>query len=136
MSDPVPDDFPVWLSEPVKFVSEWRYYVLDGVVVGAGRYDEGPDEAPKPDVSRVSAAASEMSLSGSLAPAAYALDFGVMDDGRTALIEANDAWALGYYQGDTPGPKVNPCEARCEHRTYAKMLYARWNQLCNELTDA
>lgn len=108
-------DYPVWISEPVSFVSEWRYYILNGAIVGAGRYDDGPDESPIPDPSTIKLAADAMSSRG--APAGYALDFGVLNDGRTALIEANDGWALGYYKGS------------CTHVDYARILHARWMDL-------
>jgi hypothetical protein len=126
-------DFPVWFSDPVKFVSEWRYYVLRGKIVGAGRYDDGDDFAAKPKINVVRAAVAKMSIAGNC-PAGYALDFGVIDGtgspalaGRTALVEANDGWALGYYKwadGDaTCGfGRCSPCD-------YAALLYARWCQL-------
>jgi hypothetical protein len=50
-------------------------------------------------------------------PVSYSLDVGVMEDGRTALVECNDGWALGYYKGD-----LRPLD-------YFKMLDARWQEL-------
>ncbi len=108
-------NYPVWLSERVNFVSEWRYYVLKGQIVGAGRYDDGDDDLPAPDIGLVTAAIGAMTAAGG--PAGYALDFGVLDDGRTALVEANDGWALGYYRGT------------CSHLDYARLLHARWEEI-------
>ena len=51
------------------------------------------------------------------APAAYAIDFGVTDDGRTLLIEVNDGYALGSYGLFYPD--------------YSKLLSARWAELTN-----
>lgn len=48
-------------------------------------------------------------------PDAYGIDFGVTKDGRTLLIEVNDAWALGCYG--------------LESHLYAKFLLTRWAQL-------
>lgn len=48
-------------------------------------------------------------------PAAYAIDFGVTDDGRSLVVEANDAFAPGAYGLD---PVV-----------YATMLEDRWLEL-------
>lgn len=49
------------------------------------------------------------------APAGYAIDFGVTDDGRTLLVEVNDGYALGSYGLFYP--------------EYAKLLSARWAEL-------
>jgi hypothetical protein len=49
------------------------------------------------------------------APVAYAIDFGVTEEGRTLLVEVNDAYALGCY-GLHPTP-------------YANMLEDRWRQI-------
>ena len=49
------------------------------------------------------------------APAGYAMDIGVTEDGRTLLVEINDGYALGCYGAD-------PVE-------YAKLLSARWCEL-------
>ena len=51
------------------------------------------------------------------APAAYAIDFGVTDDGRTLLIEVNDGYALGSYGLFYPDS--------------SKLLSARWAELTN-----
>lgn len=56
----IANDLPVWFSEPVEFISEWRYYILGGKVVGAGRYDDGVDDMPEPDINMVEKAALEM----------------------------------------------------------------------------
>lgn len=112
----VPADFPVWISEPVQWLSEHRYYVLNGVVCGVGRYDDGPDDAPGPDPRVVEEMASTLT-SLKDAPAAFGLDVGVLSSGETALVEVNDAWALGYYLGSM------------SHTNYLLMLGARWQQL-------
>ncbi len=104
----------VWVSEPVSWVSEVRYYVLDGEILGEGRYDDGPDEAPLPDPAVVREMASRFSARPG-APVAFALDVGALGCGATALVEVNDAWALGFYSG-TLAP-----------RQYIQML---WQQLC------
>ena len=43
------------------------------------------------------------------------MDVGVLDDGRSALVEANDGFAVGRYGLDP--------------NAYADMLAARWRQL-------
>ncbi|WP_186214812.1 ATP-grasp domain-containing protein [Burkholderia gladioli] len=112
----MPADEKVWVSEPVTWLSEFRYYVLDGKVLGNGRYDDGPDDAPEPDEDAVGQMAQLMAREPD-APAAFSIDVGVLDTGETALIECNDAWALGYYKGTL------------SHRDYVAMLWRRWEQL-------
>jgi len=112
----LPPETTVWVCEPVIWQSEVRYYVVDGEILGEGRYDEGSDDALAPDrtVAREMAkrfAATEGS------PAACALDIGVLEGGTTALVEVNDAWALGFYSGTL------------DHRGYLEMLWRRWQQM-------
>lgn len=106
----------VWVGEPVVWQSEHRYYVLDGEILGEGRYDDGPEGMPSPDREYVRAMAHAMHAQAQ-APVAFGLDVGVLESGDTALIECNDAWALGYYRGTLP------------RRDYVEMLRRRWNQL-------
>lgn len=116
--EPIRPTTPVWSSPPILWRSEWRYYVLRGKCVGAGRYDDGPEDAPEPDSSVVRAAISAWRG----APAGYALDFGVLSTGETALVEANDGFALGYYKGT-----LSPAK-------YLELLGTRWAQLVCERT--
>jgi hypothetical protein len=119
----LPPETEVWVSEPVTFVCEWRYYVLDNHLLGRVRYDPyGEDDAPQPDQSIVDEAIEAMQQPASdwVAPRSYALDFGVLDSGATALVEANDAWALGLY-----GAAMSP-------RTYLHMLRSRWEQIVQD----
>jgi hypothetical protein len=45
------------------------------------------------------------------------LDWGELEWGEPALVEVNDAWALGFYKGTL------------SDKDYIEMLYARWQQL-------
>ena len=94
----MPDTKPVWYGDVVRFVSEWRYYIGMRHVLGCDRYDDGAEDATVPDATLVSEV---VTLLGEVAhePAGYVLDFSVLDDGRTVLVEANDGWALGFYRG-------------------------------------
>lgn len=113
----LPGDTLVWVSEPVRFVCEWRYYVLDGREIGAARYDsDGDDDAREPSRDVLLAAIEAMSGSSG-APAAYAVDLGVLDTGETVLVEVNDAWAIGLY-----GRSLEP-------RDYLRFLANRWRQI-------
>lgn len=109
---------PVWISEPVSWVSEYRYYVFNKNIVGAGRYDDGSDDAPMPDKEVVSRALEACNTSGCL-PIAYSIDMGVLGTGETALVECNDAWALGFYKGTL------------SKEMYLRMLFERWQEISN-----
>lgn len=110
---------PVWISEVVRFQSEWRYYVEGRRVLGKARYDtEGEDGAPAPDEAVVA------QILGAL-PFVHpcAVDIGVLADGSTVLVEVNDAWAIGFYQDAMPA------------KDYLSYLVARWDQIrANGLT--
>jgi hypothetical protein len=109
----LPGDAAVWISDPVRFVSEWRFYVLGGQVAGSGRYDaDGADDAPVPDFTIVKQAIAALTLS-----APYALDVGVLDTGETAVVEANPAWAIGLYAD------------ALDARTYYRFLREFWDSL-------
>ncbi len=112
----LPPDAQVWVSEPVSWLSEFRYYVVDGEVLGQSRYDDGQDTVPVPDRYLVAEMALVMASSVN-APVAFGLDVGVLESGETALVECNDSWALGYYTGSI------------SHGDYIGMLRRRWEQL-------
>lgn len=46
---------------------------------------------------------------------AYGIDFGILENGETALIEWNDAIALGSYG--------------LEKETYTELILTRWNEI-------
>lgn len=102
-------DTAVWLSDLVEFISEWRYFVHRGELVGVGHYHGDPLRAPDPAVVRAGITAYTD------APAAYVIDFGVLADGHTALIEVNDGFSFGCYG-------LNP-------HAHARMLTSRWLEL-------
>lgn len=114
----MPADALVWVAEPVQWLSEWRYYVHGGKIVGEGRYDPtGEDDAPMPDLAVVNACIHDMAV-----PHNYALDFGVLSTGETAMVEANDAWAIGLYGREMP------------NHLYFEFLRARWTDLLSTQT--
>ncbi|MEV0355501.1 ATP-grasp domain-containing protein [Nocardia sp. NPDC050697] len=84
----------VWCSEVVEWLAEHRVYVNDQRIVAVDRY--AGDESVRLDLGVVRSAVAAYHRSGT-APAAYGLDFGVLADKRTALVEANDGYALGAF---------------------------------------
>ncbi len=99
-------------SEVVRWVSEYRVYVVDRRVVSVGHYDGDPT-VPL-DFGVVEAAVDAYRRSGQ-APSAYGIDFGVLSTGETALVEANDGYALGAYGIDAD--------------SYTELLMRRWDEL-------
>jgi hypothetical protein len=113
----LPDEMPVLISEAVDFVSEWRFFVMNREVVGAGHY--GGDPRRLPDGSRLDAA---IAAWGDAAPAGYAIDLGVTADGRTLLVEVNDGYSLG-------ATGLKPMR-------YSLLLQTRWVELMRSASAA
>ena len=80
----------VYLSDPVQFVQEWRYYVANGEVLATGWYDGDDEDEPAP----VLPIAWPETFSG-------AVDFGRLADGRIALVESHHPYACGWYGDDS-----------------------------------
>jgi hypothetical protein len=106
----LPDETELWVSERVDFVSEYRCFVKDTDLIGVRHYKGDWSRVPERKMVEGAVAAFK---SG---PRAYALDFGVTEDGRTLLVEVNDAYALGHY-GLPSVPYANMIEARWEEFT-------------------
>lgn len=103
---------PVWCSDPVTWLSEWRVYVVRGEVRFVAHYDGNPSiELAR---GKVDQAVQRMTDVPGF-PMSYAVDFGVLASGETALIEMNDGLAIGAYGIDG--------------ETYLEMLQDRWDQL-------
>jgi hypothetical protein len=117
----LPDDTPLYVSPPVTFLSEWRCYVSGQNLVGIARYDDQEADGRAPNMAAVWEMVHDYALDED-APSAYALDVGVLSDGGTALVEVNDAWALGLYRGMD------------DIASYLAMLQSRWSQLRNKPT--
>lgn len=106
----LPDSHEVLVSEYVTFVSEWRCFVRQGRVVELCRYQG--DVFRYPDARVIEAAVAAL---GRNAAAGYGIDFGVLTDGRTVLVEVNEGYSLAPYG--------------MESMEYAELLEARWFQL-------
>jgi hypothetical protein len=106
----------VWCSEVVAWRSEYRIYVIGRQILSIDCY--AGDRAISLDRSALDAALAAFSASEE-APSAYGIDFGVLMTGRTALVEANDGYALGAYE-------INPA-------LYADLLLTRWRELVSTI---
>ena len=111
----VPNETEIQCSEPVRFLSEYRCFILEKEILGVRHYKG--DYRYYPDYHVVERAMFAYKSS----PVAYTLDFGVTEDGKTLLVEANDAFALGAYGL----PAV----------MYARMVEARWLQMVEPVSE-
>jgi hypothetical protein len=85
------DDEPLLASEVVRFVSEWRVFLNREGFAGMKPYAGDPFTAP--DRATVEA----MIAAWDNRPWGCGMDVGVLDDGRTVLVECNPGYALGSY---------------------------------------
>lgn len=106
----LPDTHEVLVAEYVLFESEWRCFVCNGVVLEISHYLGEPFRYPDAKVMQ-----NAIRDFGSEAPAGYAIDFGVLVDGSTVLVEVNPGYSLGSYG-------LNAVE-------YSELLEARWIEL-------
>ena len=114
-----PDDFrlrraknnePLWFSERVRIVTEWRVYVIDGKVAYRAHYDRDFNVQPDWDVVRDCVDLLKDTQQN------YAIDIGVTPEGTTLVIEVNDGFSIGAY-GDIP-PSI-----------YGRLLTNRWKEM-------
>lgn len=116
---PAPDDLAklsrrmeIVCFDVVDWVSEFRYFVVHNRVVGCRAYKGDETHVPQRQV--VDQAIGTLAADG-WQPVAYAADFGVLRDGRTALVEVNDGWSLGHWGLDKA--------------PYTDLIIARWCQM-------
>lgn len=113
------DDTPLWFSSIVEWSSEWRVYVSNHQIKACCIY-EGNEEV-KPDIKVINSAIDILSNVNNH-PKFYTFDWGVLSTGETALIESNDAWAIGAYKG-------------VHYRDYYELLKGRWDEIINSSKD-
>ena len=106
----------VWCSDVVTWSSEYRVYVIGAHIISIDLYAGDPKVVL--DSAIVDAALAAFRASGE-APSAYGIDFGVLTTGQTALVEANDGYALGAYQ--------------ISAGAYTDLLLTRWNELISRI---
>lgn len=104
-----PDEMEVLCSEVVDFVSEYRLFVHNGLIVDCRRYNGDFTRLVDFDV------AQDCIRWYKDAPVSWSLDLGVTRKGATSIVEINDAFALGSYG--------------MASRPYAMMVIDRWCQM-------
>ena len=108
----------MYVSEFVRWKSEWRVFVNKGKVGGVRHYEGDPRASPDETVI-FDAVANFTDSSDGEATAGYALDFGVLaETGETTLVEWNYVYALGAYGLDD--------------RVYTKVLLTRWREVVQQ----
>jgi hypothetical protein len=105
----IAEDFPILAQEPVSFKSEWRVFVVRGVIIGVNFYQGDPLAFPAAHVIKMTVGAYQQP------PAGYSADFGVTAEGHTLLIETNDGYSLGH--------------GALTANLYAELLQARWLEM-------
>ncbi len=103
------NDFELLFSEPVNFLCEYRLFIHHGRIMGAPNYKGRLDKIIDFDVARGVLKAWEKQ------PVAFSLDMGLTDDGKTLIVEINDAFALGNYG--------------LPSQLYAKLVIDRWCEI-------
>ena len=109
----------LWCAEVVTWSSEYRVYIVNSQMRSVDWY--AGDREISIDLNEVSRAILALDKAGE-SLAGYALDFGVLASGATALVEMNDGFALGAYQIDS--------------KNYTDLIWARWEQLLNSKNSA
>jgi len=109
----VPDSTPIHLSDVAPFISEFRFYVVRSHVICRENYDGDPRD--KVDKAVVLDAISKLDAAGQ-SLAAYAIDFGLLRTGETALVEMNDGFSVGTYR-------------EISAKDYTDFTVARWSEL-------
>jgi hypothetical protein len=99
-------------SEVVEWLSEYRVFINRGEIVGVTHYAGNPsitiDQGIVVDAVRILERSRQTT-------AAYAIDFGVISTGQTAIVEWNDGFSLGSYGLDKT--------------VYTNLLIARWCEI-------
>ena len=103
----------IYCSPVVNWVSECRFYIKKGHIIGKSHYDGDKDKLV--DMNVIHTAIQIYEDSGE-AVSTYIMDFGVLDNDNTALVEVNDAYSVGLYDGMDP-------------QLYADLIITRWVEL-------
>lgn len=105
-------DTELYCSEVVSWLSEYRVFITDGKIAGIKHY--AGDVNLELDMRIVERAVADLENSQERT-AAYGIDFGILDNGKTCLVEWNDGFALGSYG--------------LEKELYTDLLIARWEEI-------
>ena len=105
-------DTPIWVSEPIDFLAEWRVFVRYNQILGVRHYRG--DWRCNYDYRIIENAIRKFKDS----PNAYAIDFGLTKDGRLLIVEVNEGYSIGSYG--------------LFYVDYAKLIATRWCELTGQ----
>lgn len=103
----------LYTSDVVNFVSEWRIFVNNSKIVGIRPCPGSENSIHNYNLDEINEAVKLLGNEKS----GYAIDFGVLENNNTALIEVNDGFSIGAYGLDS--------------KNYFEILSNRWNQIIN-----
>jgi hypothetical protein len=106
------NDIPIWVSEPVNFISEWRVFVRYNQILGVKSYKG--DWRSQYDYKIIEEAVNSYENS----PAGYAIDFGLTKEGKLLVVEVNEGYSIGSYG--------------LFYIDYAKLISARWAEMTKQ----
>lgn len=107
----------LYCSNIVQWISEYRIFVNQSKIVGIKNYDGDPKI--QLDLKIVEKAIQDFENSEEKT-AAYAIDFGILDNGKTAFVEWNDGFALGSYNLDK--------------EIYTDLVLTRWQEILKNIS--
>lgn len=110
--DGIGKETELYCAPGVLWLSEYRVFVNKSGIVGVKHYAGDPNVAL--DMQFVQNAITDFEQSNQRTDG-YGIDFGVLEDGTTALVEWNDGFALGSYGLDK--------------EVYTDLILSRWNEL-------
>lgn len=109
----------MFCAETVYWLTEYRVFVVNSDIVGIKHY--WGDESIPLNLKEVEEAINHFEASPERTNG-YGIDFGVLQNGETALIEWNDGYALGSYKLD--------------HELYTDLIIARWEEMMRKADAA
>jgi hypothetical protein len=131
--DVLPDETPVFVSEPVRWDVEFRCHVLEGQVVTMSPYlldgelalaEDGLWHAPEQDVQEAREYAA-LVLEEVPVPPGTVLDIGRIHGRGWAVVEANAAWGAGLY-GCDPEQVLRVLARSCLRREHVTSTDCDW----------
>lgn len=105
----------VWVSEPIKFLAEWRCFVIDGELRAIAQYRPDFDVVLWPEPKEEELEDLIATAHGVTGLAGFSVDVGRLPTGEIALVELNDGYALGSYG--------------IPDELYFELIWARWRQM-------
>lgn len=108
----IDNDVPIWVSEPVSFVSEWRVFVRYNEILGVKLYKGNWRNQFDHKIIEEAVSSYQNATAG------YAMDFGLTADGRLLIVEVNEGYAIGNYG--------------LFYIDYAKLISARWAEMTGQ----